>query len=155
MDYEQILSVDSDYIILHNNLRYKKFCMGYGVLNMAKELLLNGKIVPKSTIPDEWLQPLVAEKVAELNQKAMKDFVTIEKKVFDTLQKNNLDLMAELNKARLALATVYEIVDRVYNWEYDYDICELYGKDLQELAHVIKEYEQKNGKTECPELEEP
>ena len=47
---------------------------------------------------------------------------------------------AELNKARLALAQSYEILDRVYNWESDYDVGELYGDDLQELAHIIKEY---------------
>lgn len=46
----------------------------------------------------------------------------------------------ELNKARLALAKIYEIVDHEYNWEYDYDIGEIYGKDLKELAHIIKEY---------------
>ena len=31
----------------------------------------------KSTFPNEWLQPLVNEKVAELNQEATKDFVTV------------------------------------------------------------------------------
>jgi hypothetical protein len=46
----------------------------------------------------------------------------------------------ELNKARLALAQIYEIVDHEYNWEYDYGIGEIYGKDLEELAHIIKEY---------------
>lgn len=57
----------------------------------------------KSTFPDEWLHPLVAEKVAELNRDAMKDFVTVEKKVYDVLQKNNLDLMEKLEKAKEAL----------------------------------------------------
>lgn len=56
-----------------------------------------------STFPNEWLQPLAAEKVAELNHEAMKDFVTIEKKVYDVLQKNNLDLMDKLNRAKEAL----------------------------------------------------
>lgn len=100
-----------------------------------------------STFPNEWLQPLVNEKLAELNREAMKDFVTIEKKVFDILQKNNLDLMerldkanAELNKARLTLAKIYEIVDHEYNWESDYGVGEIYGEDLEELAHIIKEY---------------
>lgn len=100
-----------------------------------------------STFPNEWLQPLVTEKLQELNREATKDFVTVEKKVFDTLQKNNLNLTerldeanAELNKARLALAKVYEIVDHEYNWEYDYGIGEIYGADLKELAHIIKEY---------------
>lgn len=45
----------------------------------------------------------------------------------------------ELNKARLALSKAYEIVDRVYNWKYDYGVGELYGDDLEELASVIKE----------------
>ena len=57
----------------------------------------------KSTFPNEWLQPLVIKKIEELNQEAMKDFVTIEKKVFDVLQKNNLDLMEKLEKAKEAL----------------------------------------------------
>ena len=57
----------------------------------------------KSTFPDEWLQPLVIEKVSELNRDAMKDFVTVEKKVFDVLQKNNLDLMEKLEKAKETL----------------------------------------------------
>ena len=33
----------------------------------------------------------------------MKDFVTVEKKVFDVLQKNNLDLMEKLETAKEAL----------------------------------------------------
>lgn len=77
----------------------------------------------------------------------MKETITVEKRVFDVLQKNNLDLMerldeanAELNKARLALAKIYEIVDHEYNWEFDYGIGEIYGEDLEELAHIIKEY---------------
>lgn len=101
----------------------------------------------QSTIPDEWLQQLVAEKVAELNQKAMKDFVTIEKKIFDTLQKNNLHLIEELeearsqlDKARLALAKIYEIVDNEYDWEGEYCIGEISGDDLKEVAGIIKEY---------------
>ena len=53
-----------------------------------------------STFPNEWLQPLVNEKIAELNREAKKDFVTVEKKVFDVLQKNNLDLIEKLEKAR-------------------------------------------------------
>lgn len=57
----------------------------------------------RSTFPNEWLQPLVAEKVSELNREATKEFVTIEKKVFDVLQKNNLDLMAKLEIAKSAL----------------------------------------------------
>lgn len=57
----------------------------------------------KSTFPNEWLQPLVAEKVSELNRDTMKDFVTVEKKVFDVLQKNNLDLMEKIDKAKKAL----------------------------------------------------
>lgn len=57
----------------------------------------------KSTFPNEWLQPLVIKKIEELNQEAMKDFVTIEKKDFDVLQKNNLDLMEKLEKAKKTL----------------------------------------------------
>lgn len=57
----------------------------------------------KSTFPNEWLQPLVIKKIEELNQEAMKDLVTIEKKVFDVLQKNNLDLIEKLEKAKEAL----------------------------------------------------
>ena len=56
-----------------------------------------------STFPNEWLQPLVNEKIAELNREAKKDFVTVEKKVFDVLQKNNLDLIEKLEKAKEAL----------------------------------------------------
>ena len=101
----------------------------------------------KSTIPDAWLQALVDEKVAKLNQEAMKDLVTVEKKVFDTLQKNNLRLMKELeetreqlDKARFALAKIYEIVDHEYNWENGYCIGEISGDDLKEVAGIIKEY---------------
>ena len=89
----------------------------------------------KSTIPNEWLQPLVNEKVAELNREATKDFVTVEKKVFDSLQKNNLDLMERLNetntkltKARLAIAQIYEIIG------------EISGDDIKEIENIIKEY---------------
>ena len=64
-----------------------------------------------------------------------------------TLQKNNLDLKkkldeanAELNKARLALAQVYEIVGHEYDWKNGYCIGEIYGDDLKELAGIIKEY---------------
>lgn len=34
------------------------------------------------------------------------DHVKVEKKVFDTLQKNNLDLMEKLNKAKTALEVI-------------------------------------------------
>ena len=57
----------------------------------------------KSTFPNEWLQPLVIKKIEELNQEAIKDFVTIEKKAFDSLQENNLDLMDKLEKAKEVL----------------------------------------------------
>lgn len=60
----------------------------------------------KSTFPDAWLQALATEKVAELNREATKDFVTVEKKVFDTLQKNNLDLMERLEIAKTALEVI-------------------------------------------------
>ncbi len=100
-----------------------------------------------STFPNEWLQPLVTEKLQELNREATKDFVTVEKKVFDTLQKNNLNLTerldeanVELNKARLALAKIYEIVDNEYNWENGHCIGEISGSDLEEVAGIIKEY---------------
>ena len=101
----------------------------------------------KSTFPDAWLQALATEKVAKLNQEATKDFITVERKVFDIIQKNNLDLMErldeaneELNKARLALAKIYEIVDHEYDWEDGYCIGEICGDDLKELAGIIKEY---------------
>ena len=100
-----------------------------------------------STIPDAWLQALVDEKVAKLNQEAMKDFVTVEKKVFDVLQKNNVYLMEELeearsqlDKARLALARIYEIVDHEYDWGGEYCIGEISGDNLKEVAGIIKEY---------------
>lgn len=57
----------------------------------------------KSTFPDAWLQALATEKVVELNREATKDFVTVEKKVLDTLQKNNLDLMEKLETTKEAL----------------------------------------------------
>ena len=91
-----------------------------------------------STFPDEWLQPLVAEKVSELNRDAMKDFVTVEKKVFDVLQKNNLDLMEKLDKAKTALEviathTVFADApkDRVKQIQIVYDIAESALKEIE------------------------
>lgn len=46
----------------------------------------------------------------------------------------------ELNKARLALAKIYEIVDHEYDWENGYCIGEISGNDLEEVADIIKEY---------------
>ena len=51
-----------------NPLRNNNGDSGSLIRTMAKEYLLNGQVVPKSTIPDEWLQPLVAEKVVELRK---------------------------------------------------------------------------------------
>ena len=92
----------------------------------------------KSTFPNEWLQPLVAEKVSELNSDAMKDFVTVEKKVFDVLQKNNLDLMEKLEKAKEALrfyskADVYEYYDKYESTAVQHEGGEWAKKVLKEI----------------------
>ena len=92
----------------------------------------------KSTFPDEWLRPLVTEKVSELNRDAMKDFVTVEKKVFDVLQKNNLDLMEKLEKAKKTL--------RIYaarsHWDTNYtdSFCCLDGWEMAQ--NCLKEIEE-------------
>ena len=93
----------------------------------------------KATFPDEWLQPLVAEKVSELNRDAMKDFVTVEKKVYDVLQKNNLDLMEKLEIAKTALEviathTVFADApeDRVQQIQTVCDIAEDALKEIEE-----------------------
>ena len=92
----------------------------------------------KSTFPDEWLQPLVKEKVTELNREAMKDFVTVEKKVYDALQKSNLDLMEKLEKATEALrfyadSDCYEDFGRFGLSEVDEDGGEWAQKVLDEI----------------------
>ena len=92
----------------------------------------------KSTFPNEWLQSLVTEKVTEINQEAMKDFVTIEKKVFDVLQKNNLDMMEKLEKAKEALrfysnADVYEYYDKYESTAVQHDGGEWAKKVLKEI----------------------
>lgn len=92
----------------------------------------------KSTFPNEWLQPLVIKKIEELNQEAMKDFVTIEKKDFDVLQKNNLDLMEKLEKAKEALrfyanADVYEYYDKYESTAVQHDGGEWARKVLKEI----------------------
>ena len=92
----------------------------------------------KSTFPNEWLQPLVTEKVTEINQEAMKDFVTIEKNVFDVLQKNNLDMMEKLEKAKEALrfysnADVYEYYDKYESTAVQHDGGEWAKKVLKEI----------------------
>lgn len=93
----------------------------------------------KSTFPDEWLQPLVTEKLLELNSHAMKDFVTVEKKAFDVLQKNNLDLMEKLEIAKTALEviathTVFADApeDRVQQLQTVCDIAEDALKEIKE-----------------------
>ena len=91
----------------------------------------------KSTFPDEWLQPLVTKKIEELNQEAMKNSVTIEKKVYDVLQKNNLDLMEKLEKAKKTLRTY---ANRS-NWDANYTDS-FYCLDGWEMAQdCLKEIE--------------
>ena len=75
------------------------------------------------------------------------DHVMVEKKVFDTLQRNNAYLIeeleetrAQLDKARRVLARIYEIVDHEYDYENGYCIGEISGSDLEEVAGIIKEY---------------
>ena len=91
----------------------------------------------KSTFPDEWLQPLVIKKIEELNQEAMKDFVTIEKKIFDVLQKNNLDLTDKLERAKKVLRLY---ADRSH-WDDEYTdaFCCLDGWEMAQ--DCLKEIE--------------
>lgn len=56
-----------------------------------------------STSTYEWLQPLVALKVAELNSEASKDLIAAGRSAYETLQKNNQDLKDKLEKAKEAL----------------------------------------------------
>ena len=92
----------------------------------------------KSTFPDEWLQPLVTKKLLELNSDAMKDFVTVEKKAFDVLQKNNLDMMEKLEKAKKALrfysnADVYEYYDKYESTAVQHDGGQKAREALKEI----------------------
>lgn len=67
----------------------------------------------------------------------MSETVTIEKKVFDTLQKNNLDLMEKLDVAKKFLR-IY--ADRSH-WDADYTDS-FYCLDGWEMAQVcLKEIE--------------
>lgn len=68
----------------------------------------------------------------------MNETVTIEKKVYDVLQKNNLDLMKKLEKAKEALmfyanADVYEYYDKYESTAVQHDGGELARKVLEEL----------------------
>lgn len=94
----------------------------------------------KSTFPNEWLQPLVNEKVAELNQEATKDFVTVEKKVFDVLQKNNADLMEKLEIAKEALRFYAEEKHNIkgYHDYSEYDNADWIEGDV-ENGHTARE----------------
>lgn len=74
-----------------------------------------------------------------MNYYASEEISDLEKEVL-SLKQELEKTRDELNKARLALAQIYEIVDNEYNWESDYGIGEIYGEDLEELAHIIKEY---------------
>lgn len=68
----------------------------------------------------------------------MSETVTIEKKVFDVLQKNNLDLMDKLEKAKEALrfyanADVYEYYDKYESTAVQHDGGEWAQKVLKEI----------------------
>lgn len=68
----------------------------------------------------------------------MSETVTIEKKVFDVLQKNNLDLMDKLEKAKEALrfyanADVYEYYDKYESTAVQHDGGEWAQKVLDEI----------------------
>lgn len=65
--------------------------------------------------------------------------VTVEKKVFDVLQKNNLDLMEKLDKAKEALkfyanADVYEYYDKYESTAAQHDGGEWAQKVLKEIG---------------------
>ena len=69
----------------------------------------------------------------------MSETVTIEKKVFDVLQKNNLDLMEKLEKAKEALrfyadSDCYEKFGRYGLSEIDEDCGELAQNVLKEIG---------------------
>ena len=49
-------------------------------------------------------------------------------------------LQNDLAKARLALAQIHEVVDKVYYWDKGYAIGELECKDVEEIAKTIQEY---------------
>ena len=68
----------------------------------------------------------------------MSETVTIEKKVYDVPQKNNLDLMEKLEKAKEALrfyanADVYEYYDKYESTAVQHDGGEWARKVLEEL----------------------
>lgn len=70
----------------------------------------------------------------------MSETVTIEKKVFDVLQKNNLDLMAKLNKAIEALK--FYAADENYYMHGTYgntNVRNDNGKFAKEALKEIKE----------------
>ena len=68
----------------------------------------------------------------------MSETVTIEKKVFDVLQKNNMDLMEKLEKAKEALrfyanANVYEYYDKYESTAVQHDGGQKAREALKEI----------------------
>lgn len=49
-------------------------------------------------------------------------------------------LQNDLAKARLALAQIYEVVDKVYCWDKGWAIDDLEIKDVEEIAKTLQEY---------------
>lgn len=49
-------------------------------------------------------------------------------------------LQNDLTRARLALAQIHEVVDKVYNWDKEWAIDDLECKDVEEIAKTIQEY---------------
>ena len=72
----------------------------------------------------------------------MKDLVTVEKKIFDILQKNNLDLMEKLEAAKEALRFYAE------KREYENWIC--IGQNKERRGYIWKD----NGKVARKTLKE-
>ena len=70
----------------------------------------------------------------------MSETVTIEKKVFDVLQKNNLDLMEKLEKAKEALQ-FYANVD-VYEYYDKYESTAVQHEGGQKAREALKEIEE-------------
>ena len=69
-----------------------------------------------------------------------KETVTIEKKVLEVLQKNNLDLMNKLNKAKEALR-FYANAD-VYEWYDKYETTAVQHDGGEFAKRVLKEIEE-------------
>ena len=49
-------------------------------------------------------------------------------------------LQKDLTRARLALARIYDIVDKIHNWKTGYCLFEMECDDVEEIAKTLQEF---------------